>query len=381
MKHSHSHKLIITHPMDSRCPVQGGGIRYLMNVLRFFVQAGWEATVLGTQGEPANESYPWKHVALCAHSKGSFRYLIELYCKLPFIRTQHDAIVITHRMDCMLPFVLFKHSQRKILISAAPMYYLRLRFPRLFPVLRRVYQVAERICLASIDVLVPVDQATEKYYLDQYPGIQSKIVKIPSSIELHQFALSDQTVARRSLSLPPQVPLVVFVGRLAPVKNVPLLLRAFERLKQRMPNCQLLIIGDGESAAEIKALTTQSDGIMLIGAVPPNEIQFYLNAADVLALCSIEEGSPTVVKEALACGLPVVATDVGDVRTVLSANQYLGTVVSPNEQELADALAGWLFEDNGKPEARIIRRCAAEKFDTSNTLARLVQIGGSLCSR
>src|SRR5207248_489562 len=73
----------------------------------------------------------------------------------------------------------------------------------------------------------------------------------------------------------------------------------------------------GKLLSQISSLREQAVGpirlIMLDGSVLPELIPSYLNAADCLALASLREGSPNVVKESLACNLPVVATDVGDV--------------------------------------------------------------------
>lgn len=112
---------------------------------------------------------------------------------------------------------------------------------------------------------------------------------------------------------------------------------------------------------------------ILAGAVAPDQVSLYLNAADVLALCSVKEGSPTVVKEALACGLPVVSTDVGDVRDVLSASSNLGTIAPADEREFADSLAHWLTNESLGDEARANRRRVAQQYDTRRMGARLVQ--------
>jgi glycosyltransferase involved in cell wall biosynthesis len=371
-----SRNLVIVHPMDSLQPQQGGGIRYLMNALHAFLQRDWRVTVIGYSLGESSDVHPWQHIGI---SEPNWRhFLAALYLRLPFIFLQDDAVVLSHRMDCLLPFAVFKRSNPKVLVSAAPMYWLRLRFPRLFPVLRRIYQLVERICISGVDLLVPVDDATEAYYLERYPRLVGKTVRLPSAIDLRQLSLLDQVSTRRKLGLPEQDPIAIFLGRLAPVKNLPLLFDAFEIVQRRLPSSRLLVVGRGESEQLLKDTVRNRNYISFLGAVHPDQVSLYLNAADVLVLTSIEEGSPTVVKEALACGIPVVSTDVGDVRMVLSAQTGLGSVVPANEKDLAQALLNWLANNGHEHEARVKRREVAKDYDAELVMARLVRLCGNL---
>jgi len=371
--------IVIVHPMDSFHPEAGGGIRYLMNILSAFVERRYQVTVLGYHiAEPP--AFPsWRQINLCDGGPGKWsRFLVSLYTRLPFIELPEKAVILVHRMDCMLAFVLFKRSHHKVLISAAPMYYLRLRFPVLFPVLRRLYQAAERVCISGLDVLVPVDRATEEYYVRRYPKLAGRVARIPSSIPLQQFKLQDRTVARQTLGLPTQERIVIYVGRLSPVKNVPFLIQSFKIVNQCVPNSRLLIVGSGESEAELRDMAANCEYVTFAGAVAPDQVPLYLNAADVLALCSIEEGSPMVVKEALACGVPVVSTDVGDVRAVLSTSGELGTIVPANHKDFADALTHWLVNGQGEDTARTRRRHIAQQYDTGKIGAQFIRICSDL---
>lgn len=351
----------------------------MMNALSAFVERGYQTTVLGYRISEPPDAPPWRQINLCAGGPGKWvRFLFSLYTHLPFTKLPNTAVVLAHRMDCILAFVLYKRSNPKVLISAAPMYYLRLRFPVSFPMLRRIYQAAERICISGIDVLVPVDRVTEEYYVRRYPEFTGRVVRMPSSIDLQQFQLQNKMVARETLGLSTQERIMVFVGRLSPVKNIPFLIRSFEIIKQHVPNSCLMIIGSGENEDELRNLASNCEGVTFTGAVAPDRIPLYLNAADVLALCSIEEGSPTVVKEALACGLPIVSTDVGDVRGILSTSHNLGTIALANEKDFASALTQWLVNENCGDEVRASRRRVAQQYDAKRIGKQLVQICNEL---
>jgi teichuronic acid biosynthesis glycosyltransferase TuaC len=130
---------------------------------------------------------------------------------------------------------------------------------------------------------------------------------IPGGIDLEVFRPIPKENARKELGLTSDCQYVLFAGgRDNPIKRFPLAHEAVARLPKSLP-------------AEI----------LLANGIPPEKMPFYINAADVLLLTSNREGSPNVVKEALACNLPVVSVDVGDVRDRLSEVQ--GCVICEND--------------------------------------------------
>ncbi len=124
-----------------------------------------------------------------------------------------------------------------------------------------------------------------------------------------------QSEARAKLGLPADLPIVLFGGRPEmPVKRFALAQRAVALLARQ----------------DVKLLTASN--------VPHSEMPLYLNAADVLLLTSRHEGSPTIVKEALACNLPVVSTDVGDVRERIASIDGCSVCDNDEPETIAFAL-------------------------------------------
>jgi glycosyltransferase involved in cell wall biosynthesis len=97
------------------------------------------------------------------------------------------------------------------------------------------------------------------------------------------------------------------------------------------------------AVAEARGYFSDLRYVVLDGSAPPDEIPLYMNAADVLLVTSKTEGSPTVVQEAMACNLPVVSVDVGDVRERLEGVLHCA-VVSRDPVALGAALANVLRE-------------------------------------
>lgn len=119
---------------------------------------------------------------------------------------------------------------------------------------------------------------------------------------------------RRRWRIPEEAPLVLAVGRLVPKKGFAVLLRAAAQFE---PAIHTLIVGDGAQRAELEGLAGQSGAarrIHFVGNVPRHELTGYYNMADIFAMPSVRlpvDGLNVSVVEAMACGLPVVASDVG----------------------------------------------------------------------
>ena len=168
---------------------------------------------------------------------------------------------------------------------------------------------------------------------------QGKIVEIPNFLEERAFELVDEEsrIAQRSAwGLPEDAFVIGIVARLAPVKNHSMLLRAASRLNSRF---HLVLIGDGPSRSELEELSQKlgiASRVHFAGEVFPqlNPHQFF----DVSVLCSISEGFPNTVIEAMASARPVVATAVGGVVDVVKNNET-GILLPPDgEMQLTEAL-------------------------------------------
>jgi glycosyltransferase involved in cell wall biosynthesis/O-antigen/teichoic acid export membrane protein len=349
---SNLNQLIITHPMDSNNPNQGGGIRYLINILNTFTDRGWSAIVLGAKNKNRKVNNPkWKQMDLISiDTQIPFlrllpywaRYLLALYLYLPFSHLPQRATIISHRMDCMLAFVLFKKTNAKVLISATPAHYLRLNHPHLYGLFGWIYKYAERVCLNGVDCIVPVDSTTKKYYTINYPKAKLSDC-IPSPIDFSLFSPRDVTECRSILGWEIDKPIVLFVGRLARVKNIPLLLNSFIEVEKVWPNAQLNIVGDGEERNKLEKISSHvCNNVKFIGEISPDKMPIYFSASDLTVLCSMEEGSPTIIKESLACGTPVVTTNVGDAYQIISDDQILGEIVQPDTINLANGIINTL---------------------------------------
>lgn len=101
----------------------------------------------------------------------------------------------------------------------------------------------------------------------------------------------------------------IFVGRLIPPKNLPLLLQAFAEVQKNAPDWGLVLLGEGEQKAELQTMAATISNVRFEAGVPWYEVAEYLALADVLVLPSESEPWGLVVNEAMICGLPVLVSE------------------------------------------------------------------------
>ncbi len=95
----------------------------------------------------------------------------------------------------------------------------------------------------------------------------------------------------------------------------------------------MVFVGDGHEKQHLKSISEHNKNIILIPTINHSKVPEIMNCADVFALCSYREGMPTVVMEAMACGIPVVSMDVGDVHKVIKDDITGYLVKERNENE------------------------------------------------
>ena len=173
----------------------------------------------------------------------------------------------------------------------------------------------------------------------------AQVYVIPNAVDDRWFHPAKTDVARRHVRLPSDARFVLSVGHLNERKGAHILIPAFARVREVYPDANLILIG-GESYGEpgyvprLKRMITElglESCVRFEGRVAPEQVGDWMRAADVFALASRREGCCNVVLEALACGVPVVATDVGDNARYVTADRG-AIVLAENSEALANGL-------------------------------------------
>ena len=163
---------------------------------------------------------------------------------------------------------------------------------------------------------------------------EPKVRVIPNGLDLRRFRIMEKNEVRRRLGIHENGPFLLFVGSLDPVKGGHYLIEALKGMADDMEKFpHLLMVGDGPLQ---EALLFQArrlgiaNRVSFVGKRPHDEIPLWMNAADVFCLPSIREGRPNVLMEALACGTPAVASDVGSVPEIIhEGNGRIAGVADP----------------------------------------------------
>ncbi len=171
---------------------------------------------------------------------------------------------------------------------------------------------------------------------------------VPNGADTRVFTPRPTSEARARLGLPDDGPIISFVGKLVPRKGVDTLIEAMGILARRPGGAPLLVaagVGEMRPALERRAAELGiADRVRFVGKIAHDDVGWWMSAGDVFVLPSLSEGLPTVVCEAMNCGLPVVATAVDGTPEIVRDGET-GLLVPPGEAgALAAALARVLDE-------------------------------------
>jgi D-inositol-3-phosphate glycosyltransferase len=172
------------------------------------------------------------------------------------------------------------------------------------------------------DCIVVSTEQEKEDLVRLYRGMPHKIKVIPAGVNLEMFHPMDRAGARQALGLKERK-IILYVGRIEPLKGIDILLKAFAQLEDTT-DARLLVVGgkleDDEELECLKILALQlgiQERVTFTGSVPQARLPEYYSAADVFVLPSYYESFGLVALESMACGTPVVVSRVGGLKTFI----------------------------------------------------------------
>jgi rhamnosyl/mannosyltransferase len=284
-------------------------------------------------------------------------------------RAEGDIVVVHEPNPMALVSMALAHPPACVLVwfhseVVRPQWKYRLLYR---PFLRAVLRRSARIIVSSPELA--------RHAVELQP-FRDKCVVVPFGVDTERLAATDEVRGRAAaLRERYQTPIVLFVGRLVPYKGIDVLLRALNGIE-----ATTLLVGDGplRTALENQARKLGVSRVRFLGGVSDTELTALYHAADLFVLPSVTraEAFGVVQLEAMACGVPVVSTNLPTGVPWVNQHDKTGLVVPPGDvAELRKALST-LLEDQPRREA--LGRHARERVEREFTLARMAQLTSRL---
>ena len=202
--------------------------------------------------------------------------------------------------------------------------------------------------LSRIDLLCVAESLATAHYLVEKQGYpKEKVYFLPNGADKNKFFPSPllRKEMREKYGLSDTEIVFINVARLAAVKDQNTLLKSFLRVYRQNASLRLVLVGDGEKRPEIEAFIAENGlekAVLLLGE--QEDVNAFLNMADIFVLSSVEESLPMSLLEAISTGLPCVVSDVGDMKMWVSHGQN-GFVFKKKDEVLLSCLLAEIAEN------------------------------------
>lgn len=312
----------------------GGTKTYTLTLAAELHKRGCAVTVVGT-GSPGDSDGPSFESVSIRPSRSNFEYHRQLRAWVRRHRFGDSAVIDAQRPDFLIPFLRWASGSAPVCtLHGDPLVGMRLHRP----LASRGYEILERKALLAARRVISVGESSRRNYVARYPFVSPKISVIPVGVSTALFRPLDRNWARAKMEIP-EGPVLLYAGRLEPEKRVDVLLDAVAM----MDHPPLVLIAGTGSRERLLRGKARGLPVRFLGAVPHAELAFAMAASDAIVLPSALEGTPTVAIEALACGIPVIATPVGDLPFLIKPGRN-GYLFDGSAKSLSKVLEGHLSD-------------------------------------
>ena len=196
-----------------------------------------------------------------------------------------------------------------------------------------IASLIEPIAYKVADKIVVTSRHTREYVIEKYRLNPERVVVIPNYVDTDAFKPSKTTGKEKNR--------IIFVGRLDREKNLVNLIDAVKTL-----DVELVLIGEGpyEEILKTKVESERIGNVSFLGVIPNERLPLELNRSEIFVLVSIYEGNPKTLLEAMACGLPVIGTDVRGIKEVINHKKN-GYLCDTSAESMKEAIMNVLESD------------------------------------
>lgn len=256
----------------------------------------------------------------------------------------------------------------------------------IYPFWTKLYFLLTKYTLKRCLHLVFVSEKLKQKAQSIVKGLNNNISIVNNGADNEKFKPIPMEIAKKELGINETHKIILFVGDLISIKGINYLIEALGLLLKdyEKKDVMLYLIGNGSERDKLISLTRSlsvEEKVFFLGSKPHNEIPLWLNIADIFVLPSISEGFPTVLVEAMMCGLPVIASNVGGISEIVVHNKT-GFIVEPKNSQQIKEYMKLLLED------KIIRKKFSDealyssiKFTWNNNAIKHIKIYNSVLEK
>jgi D-inositol-3-phosphate glycosyltransferase len=229
----------------------------------------------------------------------------------------------------------------------------------------------EKQLIADCHRIIAATQREKTEMMRYYGADPEKIAVVPCGVNLDRFRPVQKAYARKQLGFDYNERIVLYVGRFSPLKGIDRLLKAMTHLRQQKRLRLVIIGGDGQTAPdsiELQRLSSElgiKHMIRFAGRIEQDDLPPYYSAADLLVVPSYHESFGLVALESLACGTPVIATEVGAMDSIICEGKTGFIVADPKPPALAGAIGNFISKQHANMESVYTIRESVRKFSWS----------------
>jgi len=226
--------------------------------------------------------------------------------------------------------------------------------------------------------VVSVSRSARAHFMGRSHARRDQVVTLHNGIDLGRFARlgpTQRAATRAGLGIAPEQPMLMTIAVLRAEKGIADMITALPLVLRSLPTAMYVIVGGGEQQATLAGIARErgvADHVVFTGF--RRDVPELLAGADAFVLPSHTEALPTVLIEAMAAGLPIVATEVGGIPEMVERGISALLVPAGSPEMLADAVGRVLSSPiQAAAMGRAGRRLAAERFDIDRQAARLIE--------
>jgi len=320
-KYPKPQRIIMPTSINYQIPRPGGTETYIRNLIRNTIEFEIKVFLLCI-GKEKREDYNGKLqiIPVTRKAKNELIFTLKMLIKkgLGFFRFSNNTIIVANGEHYCLPFLIFGKKHKIILIAhGATLPTLKIKKSGQYIWLYE--HLVEKLVINKVDKIIAVNKDAKKYYQEKYELQPNKIIEIPIGVDISLFKPLNRVEIREKYGFRSDDRIIIYIGRFAKEKRIDILLKSFKDIEKQI-NSKLFLIGSGPEQKNLKSLAfkLKLKNVIFHEPVKNEEIPKIINCADVLVLCSDFEEMPTIILEALACGVPVVSSNVGDVNKVVN---------------------------------------------------------------